>query len=448
MSARIVVSVQENEHGDLQVLLFRAPRLFDDARIAHVLQLPHEGFPALGPPDGVREYGQKLFRALTGHDAIRQALGDAVNRPERTPIFFYCTAPDAERLAWETLCDDAGEFLALSRNRPIGRWADSLVDTGSEQVAWQPPLKVLAVLSALPFPAEPEWQTLYEAVQSARTDDFPIDLKVLVGEEELLETIRDLDDPWVSADPVPQHPVDLVMAIEEFGPQILHFFCHGTAAYGRPSLELASLRDWARKDQPDAEPGSHGSVRLNVTDLTTSQLMQGAWLVTLNCCEGARASEEVHSLAHSLVSGGVGAAVGMLEPFDANDAHEFCGRFYPGVFGQVRDLFEEAEVGSVFEIDWASCLYPPRRALSDGDDGDPGGVKRWALPVLYTPPDRFSVRLSQADDPESALRARVDRDVVEGLLSILSDDAPDHILSGAREILTDAETTLFGEDVG
>jgi len=444
MTSRIVVSVQENEQGDLQVLLFQAPRLFPNARVARVLRLPAAGLPRLGPPDGVRQYGQELFRALAAHQAIQEALEDAVNRPESTPIFFYCTAPDAERLAWETLCNDGGDFLALHRQRPIGRWADSLLGGGSEIIPWQPPLKILAILSAMPYPAEPEWQGLLEAVRRARSDQFPIELRALVGEEGLLRSIQNLDDPWVSAAPVPQIPVDLVMEIEDFGPQILHFFSHGTAAYGHPSLELGSLRDWGLKDRPDADVDSHGSVRIDVGDLTGSNLTQGAWLVTLNCCEGARASEEVHSLAHALVSGGVGAAVGMLEPFDANDAHEFCQRLYPAVLDHIREQVVDAQVGGTFQIDWAGCLYPPRKALSQGDDGDPGGVRRWALPVLYTPPDPFSVRLSQAPDPEVALDARIHRDLAEGLLTVLADEAPDHVMTEAREFLGAAEATLFG----
>src|SRR5260221_12689448 len=200
-------------------------------------------------------------------------------------------------------------------------------------VQFQSPVKVMAVLSAVGVDAAPEWEAFYDAVQRSRNAGLKVHVKAVIGDERAFDKINEIqDDDKLVFIPL-ENRIDLFAQIDDFGPQIVHFFCHGSAEYGEPRLELGTFRDIA----------PHSSVLLTVQDLLANAGLRDAWLVTLNCCEGGAATQEVHSLTHSLVSEGVYAAVGMLEAVDALDAHEFCKYFYQAIFDRLKKLHHQME---------------------------------------------------------------------------------------------------------
>jgi len=391
-----------------------------------------DSMPAWTHDGAVQAHGTILRQKLSQHPGVAAALSNVLSTPlsARHPIYFQLQAGVAERLRWETLWDDKEQFLALDSRWPIARIAESTAPfQSSPPRTFAPPLKVLAMLSALGVKAERQWGKLYAAVEHARLEGLGIELAVFAGEEDLLAAIQKGIDhgtvTGVRAAPIPQNSVQVAAAFDAFKPHILHLFCHGSAAFGKSQIELATITDWDL---------GKSSVLLGVKELLPA--LRSVWLVTLNCCEGGKSVGNVHSMAHRLVVEGAPAAVGMLEPIDAGDAHEFCGAFYSAVFQTLRRI-QEAPAGMEVEIEWVEALYPPRSVLSESH---PLPVNRpeWTLPVLYVRPGEFRVtREAAAPDPgvQEVLRRKVD--LVAGILRELPPDTPE----GVRDQILD---TLAG----
>jgi hypothetical protein len=228
---------------------------------------------------------------------------------------------------------------------------------------------------------------------------------------------------------------DLLSRIDEFGPHLIHFFCHGSTAFGQSELQLATFNDAG---------SNNSSVKLTIDDLLTNAGVRDAWLVTLNCCEGGAATKEVHSLTHSLVSQGVYAAVGMMEAVDALDAHEFCKYFYPAIFMKLRVTLQTVESGNIETLDWVSALYAPRVAIRDRHKDEKKLGRQWALPVLYVQPEPLRVRAPRPAVPvppgmigpthASQEEDRGHEETIEGLMSMIPPDKLQDFLQALRDV--------------
>jgi hypothetical protein len=263
---------------------------------------------------------------------------------------------------------------------------------------------------------------------------------VLVGKRELFQTLSAEAQggqlPGVTVHPIPDRSAELAALLESFAPRILHFFCHGAVALGRSGLELAVFADWLRND-------NRSSLVVDVDALMGFPGMQDVWLVTLNCCEGGKSVERLHSMAYRLVANGLPTAVGMLEPVDASDAHEFCGFFYPAAFDAIRkavDSVQAAGNGATAEVQWIEALFPSRTALRDKYlQDDPADNRRWVLPVLYVRPDPFQIRLLQpAGPPPEELKSMQARaEMVAGTLRVLPAETPPDVRQRLLDLLAD-----------
>lgn len=387
MTPRTIVAIEPGFDESLLVKLAKAPIAIPGAEVWNPFHCDPDAMPPWTQAGAVQAHGMTLREKLSGHQGVASALQHVLSTPPaaRHPVYFQVRAGDAERLRWEALWDDNEEFLALDPRWPIARIADSEIDFQLPVQVFTPPLRVLAVMSALGLPAKPEWEKLYAAVDGARQQGLEVELSVLVGEEDLLAAIRkDIQDRTVTGVRVDavRNSVEIGTAVDSFKPHILHFFCHGSANFGKPQLELATIAD--------RDLGT-SSVVLGIKQLTGFPALRDVWLVTLNCCEGGKAASDLHSMAHRLVAAGVPAAVGMLEPIDAGDAHAFCGAFYTAALRTVRRFLQDTPEGGTGEIEWAEALHPPRFLLSGSGPG-PVNSPEWTLPVLYVRPERFQVK--------------------------------------------------------
>lgn len=446
-SPRTVVLVEREGEDSLRVKLDKAPALFDGAKVGHLLDCDPDTMPPWTDPRAVEAHGLTLSSKLAAaHPAIRQALEDLLRAPahQRRPLYFHIQADEAERFWWEALFDAKKGFLALDARWPIARMADFGVDSATIH-AFAPPLKIMALLSALNRDAEPEWRRLYEAVEGARKNGLPVEVMVLVGKRELFQTLSAESQAGqlsgVTVLPIPDRSAELAALLESFAPRILHFFCHGMAALGRSGLELATFADWLRND-------GRSSLVIDVDALMGFPGMQDVWLVTLNCCEGGKSVERLHSMAYRLVANGLPTAVGMLEPVDASDAHEFCGFFYPAAFDAIRkavDSVQAAGNGATAEVQWVEALFPSRTALRDKHlQDDPADNRRWVLPVLYVRPDPFQIRLLQpaAPPPEELRNMKARAEMVAGTLRVLPPETPPDVRQRLLDLLADLPPEL------
>jgi hypothetical protein len=171
---------------------------------------------------------------------------------------------------------------------------------------------------------------------------------------------------------------EVIQAIAEWGPQVIHFFCHGFADDTDQSLELATTADYVAGE-------AKGSVTVRTKQLVgLVEFLPNPWLITLNCCDTGRAAAALNSMAHRVVQAGFPAAVAMLEPVNENDAHVFTRAFYGRVFqllDEVRTTLEQEEEAP---FEWLRPMSAVREALvEEHDDADPTSVREWSLPVLY-----------------------------------------------------------------
>lgn len=428
MSRRTVVAVEATFDDRLSVQLLVSPQTYSDALRPRLFECSPAELPAWSVEGAVAKYGRLLREKLVAaHTAVRDALADSLRAPagEVRPVYFMITAEPAEGLHWEALCTDTGSFLALDRRWPIGRMAHSGRDWDSAGPRpFTPPLRIMAVISALGVDGRPEWRQLYEAVKAARKAGLPVRLRVLVGEQELLDELRPLGEAEVEVETLRGGGEQLENEVNAFAPQILHFFCHGTTSFGS-RLEFATIAD------RDDEARATGSITLTDSQLVNLQAMKQLWLVTLNSCQGAQGGSGVRSLAHTLVAdGGVPAVVGMAEPVDASDAHAFCGAFYGAVLEDIRAAAQTPAGGSA-EVEWARGLYSPRRRLADAHQ-DAAQSRQWLLPVLYVGVTPFAIQPQRvAEDP--ALRARAT--LIEDAIKTMGPDAPPGVVQELRAIL-------------
>lgn len=443
MANRTIVSIEPSfEEDSWQMRLLKAPLEIPDARKPERFAGDPEGFLVWDGDDAVRKHGQRLFAELEKHPAIKEALADLrkVAPGQAHSFYLHLVVEAAERLCWEALCLKDGKFLSLDARWPIARIADSVADRHSPMYRFEAPLKVMALLSALKQPAKKEWEALKEAVLAARAANFEIELFVLVGEQDLLDDIKaEIANgtlPDVVVEPMPDRTSELERLIDDrFRPHVMHFFCHGSASHGVARLELATILDWM-------DDKSTGSLKVDVDTLLGMTALQEVWLVTLNCCEGGRAQENAHSMAHRLVANGVPAAVGVLEPLDAGDAHDFCAAFYPAIFKKLHELTRDAPDDAIVDVEWADALRPPRTNISE-KYGLPAQHREWALPVMYVRPEPFRLHIKQDElDPAKLNAMRLKAGEIARSLAALPPNTPVEFRQALLDLLAEVPANM------
>lgn len=440
MTPRTVVSVGVNGEEELTVELRLAPVAYPKAQVPLPLGYGAAAMPAWTTPRAVEAHGRELLKRLSNHPAIGLALADLMRAPltQKRTLYFHIKpdTDEGELLWWEALCTAQDQFLSLDARWPIARMAESGIDQQICVHTFTPPLKVLVLLSALGRDATPEWQRFYDAVETSRKDGLAVSVTALIGQPDLFQAIAaDIAAgtvKGVDARPIPDRLPDLAAAINGVGPHIVHFFCHGTASSGTARLELGVFADFARND-------GKSQVVLAVETLMGFPGMQDTWLVTLNCCEGGKAVERLHSMAYRLVAAGVPTAVGMLEPVDAADAYEFCGYFYTAAFTAIREALAAARNNGAAEVQWSDALFSPRTAL--GQTYDPADNRQWLRPVLYVRPEPFQIQApapAAAGASAEALAAMKQRaETVAGALRSMPPDTPLEVRQGVLGLLAD-----------
>jgi hypothetical protein len=332
------------------------------------------------PPLAVAKAGDDLSNHLRANPSVQAALDAAfVNGPG--PIYIDATAPRSQTLPWETLTNAAGQFAALS-GWPVSRVVSSPVTPPDTERTLDPPLRVLAIIGAARVDVVPEARRLHDAL-SGRRAAVPFELRVLGGADSLQQEVaawNDVDSSFSFLKDIDQ----LVEAIGSWRPHILHFFCHGFAGEN-PHLELTTRGDTFS----DAERGS-----LRVEEMTLQRILTrhpALWLVTLNCCLGAAATDGSSSLAARMVLQGYPLVVGMREPIAADDAHVFSGSFLASTLRKLEHYLAAGDYRR--EVEWADVLSEPREdlCLKYGGKATAPNVKAWTLPVLHALPGRFEL---------------------------------------------------------
>jgi hypothetical protein len=444
LSGRVVVSIEPGMNGMTALKMERmppppAPGMRDPVQFTCD---PGE-MPPWHHPGALQAHGSRIKQALAAHPVVQQVLAQvsALAKFESRPLYFKLLTPEAEQLRWEAISDDAGTYFALNRRSPIGRIADSGVSDDNPPRAFTPPLRLMTLLSVLGHTAREEWTALRSAVEEARQQGLPVQVSLLVGEEELFDgitaeiqagTLRD-----VSVRMLPDRTHEVEDLITRFSPHLLHFFCHGSAGYGNSQLELATLRD--REQAAD-----RSSLILRIDQLVSIDALRGCWLVTLNCCEGGTAAEGLHSMAYRLVESGISAAIGMQEPIEVGDASEFTHAFYPEVFRVIRERLGQVQINAPVEIEWAETLVPPRNSLRDRHNQEPNH-RAWTLPTLYVRPEAFQLLRGGmlAGVGPAALEGMKRRaEIVAGLLRSLPPETPEEHRRQFLSVLDDIPEVL------
>jgi hypothetical protein len=402
-----VSTLQEPEGPDRLVVYLERPPL--PGRGTRNLGATVTDFPLTGLPQAVKQAGETLYARLAEHREFSTALIQAMTIASggRCPLFIHLDVDgEADRIPWEILCAPGGTFLGLEPRWSVARVVDSTIPSPGT-VAFQPPLPIAALLSCLDISAADEWAALIGAVDRS---PVPVEILALVGEPDLEQQIADEGRPDVRVlgIPGPEDDDELRNQVVTFRPHILHFFCHGSIRDGA-HLELATQTDWIRLAAGEQVTGSSLFLEPNQV-AALGDPVERPWLAMLNCCQGAAAEGEIHSLASDLVyAGGFPAVIGMREPIASDDASQFSARFYPALFDAVGRIAG----GASGALDWSGLLVAPRRGLIQRRGGVFNAAaaegREWTLPVLYLRPEEFRVGSAPAPNPTDLLQLEVYR---------------------------------------
>jgi hypothetical protein len=407
----------------------RNPASIPGMTFTRALELSAAQLPDWSSAGAVVERGRLLRAALRKHAGIACVLDDLARDPDGTvhPIYVKLDRGDAELITWEALCDANDAFVALDRRWPIGRITDPAATVPRNPPLFRAPVRVLAAISALGVSSQlREWRYLRDAVRDARAGGVAVTIRVMAGDDAVYDAIKqEIADGllWAEVTSIPGSGPRLATDIRNWQPHIVHFFCHGVSESGAQRLELATASDY--KD-PNA---TRGSVAIDAAQIVAlSNALENPWLVTLNCCEGAQASEELMSLAHQAVSAAFPAAVAMLEPVDAQDAHEFTRAFYGELFAELQTVSVSLAVAGSprAPFEWARLMREVRIALNKLHGEDASNRREWALPALYVrgvDPMYFERPLPGETEKDSA-RFRTTASLVAGWLSSVRGSMP------------------------
>jgi CHAT domain len=346
-----------------------------DERIA--FGYPSGGLPPLG--DGL-QYGDTLVQGLRNHPAVAALLDRAFGAANAQPhtLALLVRAGEGRQIRWEALRDKEGKFVALDGRCPIGRVARRLSGAPNAAHAFLPPLRILAYLSGIGLDMQAEWDAMAAALDQAHADGLPVQATLHIGPAALRDQARAECEagahPAITVGAIPEAAFELEQQIQRVRPHVLHFFCHGKGGMGASFLELATAQDHAL-NRP-------GSVVLDTDTLAGMGALRDAWLVVLNCCEGAQGDVEIESMAERLVVQTGTRAIGMLEPVASGEASRFCATLYPELFRLFDGVLRMPPGALPQHVDLTPALSVPRRALLELNPPLRPGA-RWTLPVLY-----------------------------------------------------------------
>jgi hypothetical protein len=366
------------------VKVMRSPFNVTGADMAKPFALAPAELPAWGTTNAVRERGRLLRERLFSHDGIKQLLQRLEQTPvgEVKPLYVVLKQGDPELFSWETLCTSTDDFVALDKRWPIGRISDPMSAPSRPPPTLRLPVKVMAIISALGVHGQAkEWELFRAALLKTRKLGLEIQLKLLVGDPEMRAAIDKAIAgglTGVEVSHLDKTGSRVIQEIVGWDPNIVHFFCHGVVEATGKSLELATGSDYTT-------PGiTRGSVRIRSKSLSEmSDNLSNPWLLTLNCCASGQAAKDLQSMAHEVVSAGFPAAVAMLEPVDASDAHEFTRAFYSTVFASLVRVKTDLEKQQMVSFEWVPAMYEARTAISQLHQDHPENSREWTLPVLY-----------------------------------------------------------------
>lgn len=365
------------------------------------------------------------------------------------PIFLDDRAPIAQELPWETLRREDMRFLALEERRPVGRIAGTMAGPGAGHTmpVYNPPLKVLAVISAAGIDGVNEWKQLYEGLAENR-DKTQFQLHTIYSEDSVKSAIEQASDHSLTMELLRTEDSQsrryddmLINAIRSFSPHLLHFFCHGMSG-ARPQLELATQRE----KLIDAE---RGSVLLDEGFFSALiKTEPNIWSVMLNCCHGA-AREESCSLTRRIVEIGFPAAIGMREAIAARDAEIFCGAFYRAIGKLLHDRFggngTGVGAGEQQEIEWVTALTEPRQRLCKERVNSIARAEEdaaWSLPVIYVRSEPFRLKRSELDEARVMSLIEEIRTLNESREQLGQSGVPQSVLTGIDDRIAELAAEL------
>ena len=389
-----------------------------------------------------REHGGALLEALREDRTLRRALRDALSARagEVRPLCFKVEgeAPDAMGLRWEARWDSSEQFLALKDRWPIGRVVES--DIRSVRT-FEPPLRILAIMSGAGLDARQEWEALHRAVEEARSTAWGPDGKkmwvrvtLVVGDQGLADEVMPLAQEapnWLDV-VLMEDEATIDSLLRDKPPHIVHFFCHGSVRQGEGSLDFATIADQAERGDRRRD-----SISVSVSRLATFVRTRKPWLVVLNCCDTAvetvapSSSDDTQSLAREVVAAGAAAAIGWRHTIRPADANALTDTVYRRLLTEIGERLVTARPGTLVDFELTSTAFVARDRLrvEHRDDHD---VMRWTLPVLFVLPDPLSV-LVYKDVPDDAGDLAVS-EVDEGQGAVIAEFAKGETLDSATQL--------------
>jgi hypothetical protein len=371
--------------------------------------------------NSVRLAGSRLFDAVSAHPEVQQYLQTALQAVDgsRYPVYVeIATADDAEAFPWEALCSPNEDYLGLDKRWALARIVDPEADLPTVYTL-RPPLRIAAVLSCLGISAAGELAALRQAIRQVGLGSAR--LLVISSEEQLIAELRDeitagTAPEIAAAEVIPPELEALQAIVSDFGPHVLHLFCHGSIE-GGAHVSLALKEDWEA-----AEPTR--GLLAEAADFHGFTRKTGGlpWLVVLNCCEGAAvgADADAQSLTLGVAREGIAPAViGMREPVVSSTANLLTQTLYPKLLADIS----ARKGGGQQPLDWA-CLVATvrdklRRITGIAPKQAAASCKEWIMPVIYvTSPDPFQLQVEPPGVP--AAGARTERLEIEALQALLA----------------------------
>ncbi|WP_194288660.1 CHAT domain-containing protein [Ornithinicoccus halotolerans] len=420
--SRTVIGLSQGAGRNVRATLERAPVVYDYASV--------DLDPTTVTGTDLLQRGQALGTLLCHQDPLRSVLGTALSQPpdtEPAPLYFHVRSATADAIPWEQVYLPPVGFCALDQRWPVGRIADRVSTVRGRP--FQPPLRVVAVLSAAGRDGGPQLTALRRAVAEAAV---PTTLHVISGDEDVVAAMTEENE---SAELIAGTSPGLCRQLAEAEPHVVHLLCHGQKLAKVPVLTFASVGD------VDAAQADLGSVNVTVTELTRALSHSDPWLVVLAACQTADAEDpDGRPFAHELVHQGLTAAIGMRRLVDLKDTDRFCRQLYPEVLAAVAAAVTTPGRGEQI-IDWAQVLTAPRRVLSDPD---PATVEAWLDPVLYVQSEDLRVLPEVGTQAHEHARVQGRLDQFRGLLR--SEDLDPAVREWLIGEIAQMEATLAGRD--
>jgi len=330
----------------------------------------------------IEDHGDEIRTALMDHPEIAKVLSqiDLAPNAENWNLLFGISSPFGEAVRWEVLRNAVPDHLALSLGRRLFRIA---ADPASPELGirhFPDRLRFVAVLSPAGVPCRPEFDALVAAAERGRTAGLPLDLLMYVGDRDLLQIAPD----WATCKLMPASTTELQDELRAARGHLVHFFCHGQSEFPQ-ALQFATVAEQRAKE-------SEGSVLLSMDRIVEAHLIDAAWLVVFNCCDGGRPGKALGSMAYRAVAeAGVPAAIGMGSPLPSGAAPLFSAALYGSLFKGLADIMP-AVANSAVEVDFGEPIAEARCGLHQAITSSGVPFSCWSLPIIYLNRKQFIVQ--------------------------------------------------------